>query len=252
MDFNKRTVLVTGASGGIGRSIAREFAERGATVVVHYRFNEQGAEKTLEDLSGGPHYMLPGDLTDPTDCLRLIETTVQVTGSLGVLVNNAGVFEDHPIAEVDFATWQRAWQRTLAVNLTGPANLIHCALEPMKAAGGGRIVNISSRGAFRGEPTSPAYGASKGALNAMGQSLALALAPDGIFIYTIAPGFVATDRVAPKLSGPLGDDIRNQSPLGRVAKPEEIAATTVWLAGEAPEFMTGCIIDVNGASYLRS
>jgi NAD(P)-dependent dehydrogenase (short-subunit alcohol dehydrogenase family) len=122
----------------------------------------------------------------------------------------------------------------------------------MMRRGGGRIVNISSRGAFRGEPTAPAYGASKAAMNSMGQSLAKALAPHNIFIGTVAPGFVETDMAARVLDTPAGDEIRNQSPLKRVAKPDEVAYAALFLASEGAEFSTGTIIDVNGASYLRS
>jgi NAD(P)-dependent dehydrogenase (short-subunit alcohol dehydrogenase family) len=148
--------------------------------------------------------------------------------------------------------WQAAWERILATNLLGPANLSFCAAKYMMANGGGRIVNVSSRGAFRGEPKQPAYGASKAGLNALGQSLAQALAPHGVFVFTVAPGFVQTDLAAARLAGPDGDDIRSQSPLNRVAQPEEVARTLVFLGLEAPEFLTGCIVDVNGASYLRS
>ena len=122
----------------------------------------------------------------------------------------------------------------------------------MASGGGGRIVNVSSRGAFRGEPQMPWYGASKAGLNAMGQSLAIALAPHNIFVYTIAPGFVETPMAAGVLESSEGDEIRAQSPFGRVAQPEEVGKTIAFLALEAPEFLTGCIVDVNGASYLRS
>ena len=118
----------------------------------------------------------------------------------------------------------------------------------MQKNGGGKFVNISSRGAFRGEPKAPAYGASKAGLNALGQSMAQALAKDNIFVYTIAPGFVETDRV----KDIVDDKIRAQRPLNRVAKPEEVAQTALWLASEGNDFLTGCIVDVNGASYLRS
>ena len=114
------------------------------------------------------------------------------------------------------------------------------------------LVTGASRGAFRGEPRQPAYGASKAGLNAMGQSLAQALAPHGVLVFTVAPGFVETDLAAARLAGPDGDGIRAQSPLNRVARPEEVARAVVFLGTEAPEFMTGCIVDVNGASYLRS
>ena len=118
----------------------------------------------------------------------------------------------------------------------------------MRKKGGGKFVNISSRGAFRGEPKAAAYGASKAGLNSLGQSMAQALAKDNIFIYTIAPGFVATERVADMID----DSIKSQSPLNRVAEPNEVARTALWLASEGNDFLTGCIVDVNGASYLRS
>src|SRR5690606_10813520 len=146
-----------------------------------------------------------------------------------------------------------AWQQIIDVNLFGPANLMYCAARQMMTMGrGGRIVNISSRGAFRGEPEAPAYGASKAGLNALSQSLAKKLAPHGIFVAVVAPGFVETDMAAEHLSGASGEEIRNQSPLGRVARPEEVARAAVFLASPGTEFMTGCILDVNGASYLRT
>jgi NAD(P)-dependent dehydrogenase (short-subunit alcohol dehydrogenase family) len=122
----------------------------------------------------------------------------------------------------------------------------------MRNTGGGKIINISSRGAFRGEPEAPAYGASKAGLNAMGQSLSQALADENIFIYTIAPGFVETAMARPHLTADGKNSIINQSPLGRVAMPEEVARTVLFVASEGTDFLTGGIIDVNGASYLRS
>jgi NAD(P)-dependent dehydrogenase (short-subunit alcohol dehydrogenase family) len=127
------------------------------------------------------------------------------------------------------------------------------ARTPVTAAfGRGRIVNISSRGAFRGEPDAPAYGASKAGLNALSQSLAKALAPNAILVYCIAPGWVETEMAAGHLNGPDGRAILEQHPLGRVSRPEEVAQASVYCALDAPAAMTGCIIDVNGASYLRT
>jgi len=121
----------------------------------------------------------------------------------------------------------------------------------MTPQGGGRIINVSSRGAFRGEPRQPAYGASKAGLNAFGQSLARALAPHGIAVTTVAPGYVETDMAATHLAGPSGDQIRAQSPFGRVADAHEVAAAVLYLASPAAEWASGTIIDLNGASYLR-
>jgi len=116
----------------------------------------------------------------------------------------------------------------------------------------GRIVNVTSRGAFRGEPTATAYGASKAGLNSFSQSLAKHLAPYNIYVAAVAPGFVETDMARDLLDSPVGEAIRQQSPFNRVAKPEEVAYAIIFLASEGAEFVTGGIIDVNGASYLRS
>jgi len=157
----------------------------------------------------------------------------------------------HPITEVSYEDWQAAWQQTLAVNLIGPANVTWCAVQHMIPRGGGRIVNVSSRGAFRGEPGQPAYGASKGALNAFGQSLAQALGPHGISVTAVAPGFVDTEMATERVHGPDGEQVRAQSPFDRVARPEEIAAAVLYLASPEAEWASGTIVDLNGASYLR-
>lgn len=251
-NFFHKTVLVTGASGGIGRAIAQQFAEHDAQVVVHFNKNERAAKETLESLKGDSHRLAQADLTQPDELPNLVETISRGMGKIDVLINNAGIFEIHPILDMEYEEWQQIWQKTVATNLLGPANLTFCVAKHMMLHDGGKIVNISSRGAFRGEPDAPAYGATKAGLNAMSQSLAKALAPHNIFFFVIAPGFVDTDRVSPILYGPQGDEIRNQSPLGRVAKPREVAHTALFLASEGSEFLTGCIVDVNGASYLRS
>jgi len=252
MNFQDKVVLVTGASGGIGRAIAQAFAQHGARVAVHYHRAIDAAEMTIQSLSGGPHELFRCDISDPADSQSLIEKVVKKFNRLDVLVNNAGIFRAHPIRQVDYQRWLEDWQRTLATNLVGPANLMYWAAQHMIVQGGGRIVNVSSRGAFRGEPDAPAYGASKAGLNALSQSLAQALAPYHIFVTAVAPGFVETDMVAESLSGPDGQKIREQSPLGRVAQPEEVARTVLFLAAEGSDYLTGAIVDVNGASYLRS
>ena len=252
MDFSGRTVLVTGASRGIGRAIARQFAGRGARVAVHYRQGRAAADETLAVLPGGPHLLVQADVADAGAVERMVDAVVDGLDRVDVLVNNAGIYEAHPPADCSYEHWQASWRRTLETNLLGAANAAWCAARQMIRQGGGRIVNVSSRGAFRGEPDAPAYGASKAGMNAMSQSLALALAPHGIFVGAVAPGFVTTDRVAWRLDGPEGEDIRRQSPLGRVATPDEVAYAVAFLASEGAEFTTGTIVDVNGASYLRS
>lgn len=252
MNFDSQVVLVTGASRGIGRAIARQFAEHGARVAVHYNSNPAAADNTLASLPGSGHTTVQADLADADAVQRMVRTVIESMGGLHVLVNNAGIYEEHKILEVDYGFWQASWLKTIQTNLLGTANAAYCAAQHMKAHGGGRIINVSSRGAFRGEPDAPAYGASKAAMNAMGQSLARALGPHGIFVTTVAPGWVETDMATDYLAGPDGDGIRAQSPLGRVATPDEVAYTVLFLASAGAEFLTGGIIDVNGASYLRS
>jgi NAD(P)-dependent dehydrogenase (short-subunit alcohol dehydrogenase family) len=247
-----RVVLVTGASRGIGRAVAARFAEGGATVVVHYAVNEAAAQETLAGLPGTGHLAIAADLADPHAVAGLVAQLVAARGRIDVLVNNAGIYEAHPVLSTSYDEWRDAWRRTLDTNLVGPANLIHEVVPHMVAQGGGRIVNVSSRGAFRGEPICPAYGASKAGLNSLGQSLAQALAPHGVYVTTVAPGFVQTDMAAEILDGPGGDAIRAQSPMQRVATADEIARVVVFLAEPGSETTTGAIVDVNGASYLRT
>lgn len=252
MNFAEKNVLVTGASRGIGRAIAQQFAQRGARVLVHYHQNKTAAEETAASLPGSGHLIVQADMKDAAGLAEMVTTAVAQVGRIHILVNNAGIFEDHPLADVSYDAWQASWQRVMDTNLMGVANLTYCVARHMIAAGGGRIVNVSSRGAFRGEPLGPAYGASKAGLNAMSQSLAKYLAPHNVFVGVVAPGFVATDMAAPHLQGAQGDAIRRQSPLNRVATPDEVAYGVLFLASDGAEFMTGAILDVNGASYLRS
>jgi 3-oxoacyl-[acyl-carrier protein] reductase len=252
MGLDGIVALVTGGSRGIGRAVAERFAQLGATVAVQFRADRRAAEDTLAGLEGGGHLALQADVADPWQVQALVKQVVDRLGRVDVLVNNAGIYEAHPVLETGYEDWQRSWRRTLEANLLGPANLIHAVAPHMVAGGGGRIVNVSSRGAFRGEPDHPAYGASKAGLNSLGQSMARALGPHGIYVTTVAPGYVATDMAAPFLEGPGGDAIRAQSPLGRVATPEEVARVVVFLATPGAESTTGAIVDVNGASYLRS
>jgi NAD(P)-dependent dehydrogenase (short-subunit alcohol dehydrogenase family) len=247
-----RRVVVTGASRGIGRAIAWAFAEAGDRVAVHHRSSADLAAGVRDSLPGGGHVVVQADMGDPDGVRQAVDTAADGLGGLDVLVNNAGVFLAHPPLTTSYEDWQAAWSRTLATNLTGAANAAYCAVPHLVAAGGGAIVNVSSRGAFRGEPECPAYGASKAGMNAMGQSLALALAPQNIWVATVAPGFVQTEMAREKLDGPGGDAVRAQSPFGRVARPEEVAAAVLWLASPEARFSSGTIIDVNGASYLRS
>jgi len=242
------TALVTGASGGIGAAISRVLAARGVTVALHYQSGREAAEVTRRSLQGDGHILVQADLGD-TRAIERLWKEASALGRIDVVVNNAGIFPNHPPLTPEFEDWVAAWQQTIATNLLGPAHIAHFAARAMVAQGGGRIVNISSRGAFRGEPTAPAYAASKAGLNALSQSLAKALAPKGIYVFVVAPGWVSTDRVAKSVSDPT---VLADQPLGRVATPDEVAEVVGFCALDAPASLTGGILDVNGASYLRS
>ncbi|MFC8849269.1 MULTISPECIES: SDR family NAD(P)-dependent oxidoreductase [unclassified Micromonospora] len=250
-DGNGRAVLVTGGAAGIGQAIAMRFAAAGDRVAILDIAPASAGAQMLGKLDGAGHVFVEVDLADPEAVLRAVDSAAGQLGGVDVLINNAGVFPPHHIVDASYADWQRHWRTTLGVNLVGAANVTWCAVRHLRERGG-RIVNVSSRGAFRGEPDAPAYGASKAGLNSFSQSLAIALAPYRISVSAVAPGFVATDMTTEHLRPPGGDAIRAQSPFGRVAEPDEIAAAVFFLASAQAEWTSGAILDVNGASYLRS
>lgn len=252
-----RSVLVTGASGGIGAAVAHRFAAAGDRVAVHFVSNRAGAESTLRALPAEGHALVSGDLGDPEGARQIVDAAAAELGTIDVLICNAGVAPSeanrHVIGDVSYEEWTTTFQRMVDVNLLGSASLAWAVASRLIERGApGAIVNIGSRGAFRGEPEHPAYAASKAGLHALGQSLAVALAPHGITVTSVAPGFVATPRQQPKLDGPAGDALRAQSPFGRVGTAEEIAAAAFWLASPEAAWCSGSILDANGASHLRS
>lgn len=252
-----RAVLVTGASTGIGAAVALRFAEAGDRVVVHYASNQNAAEETLGSLPGDGHAAIEGDLGTPGEAVNIVAAATAAVGPLDVLVCNAGIAPTpanrHVIGEVAYDDWAATFRQMVDVNLIGAADLAWAfATRLIERQTPGAIVNVGSRGAFRGEPEFPAYAASKAGLHALGQSLAVALAPHAISVTSVAPGFVATPRQLSKLDGEDGDMLRAQSPFGRVGTPEEIAAAVFWLASPEAAWSSGAILDANGASYLRS
>ncbi|MFL5844759.1 MAG: SDR family NAD(P)-dependent oxidoreductase [Solirubrobacteraceae bacterium] len=246
-----RSVLVTGGSRGIGAAVVRGFAAQGDRVAVHYGHDAQTAQTVATALPGSGHVAVGADLADPAAIEDMVETAAAALGGIDVLVNNAGSYAPHPITATSYEEWQRAWRDTLDVNLVGAANVTWCAVRHMIAGGGGHIVNVASRGAFRGEPDHTAYGASKAGLISLSQSLAQALGPYGIYVTAVAPGFVETEMAAPYLEGEEGERRRAESPVGRVSQPEDVAAAVLFLASPGAAMATGTVIDVNGASFLR-
>jgi 3-oxoacyl-[acyl-carrier protein] reductase len=253
--MTSRAILVTGSSRGLGRAIATRFAASGDRVAVHHRDSASHAESLVASLPGEGHVVVQADMADATGVRRMVDEAAAGLGGLDVLVNNAGIYgpvdRPHPVFGLDYEQWQEMWRQTLDVNLFGSANATWAAAQHMRERGG-RIINVTSRGAFRGEPDQPAYGASKAAMNSMGQSLAVALAPYGIAVAAVAPGYIETDMTNEHLKSERGDAIRAQSPYNRVAQPDEIAAAVHWLASSEAQWASGTIVDLNGASYLRT
>lgn len=254
-DDQPRRVLVTGGSRGIGAAICRRLAAHGDRLAIHCRADVAAAERLRAELPGDDHVIVTADLADTERIATLVDDVVAGLGGVDVLVHNAGVFFDHPIATTSYTDWLTAWRQVLDVNLLSGAAVAHRVVDHLlhrpEGPTGGRIVMVGSRGAYRGEPTAPAYGASKAGLHALAQSLAVALAPHGIGVAAVAPGFIRTDMTTDHLAGPRGDAIRAQSPFDRVGTPEEVASAVAWLASPDSLWASGTVIDVNGASYLR-
>ena len=229
----KTHILITGASRGIGAAIAASFDPATTTVVAI----------SSKD----------GDLNDPAVPARLwADALAALGGRIDVLINNAGVFEENPITRAD-AEWLASWDRTMQINLTASADLCRRAVLHWQASeASGRIVNIASRAAYRGD--SPAhwhYAASKAGMVAMTKTIARAYAKDGIYAFAICPGFTMTGMAEDYMASRGGDKLLADIPLGKVADPEEVAAIAKFCALDAPPSMTGAVLDVNGASYVR-
>jgi NAD(P)-dependent dehydrogenase (short-subunit alcohol dehydrogenase family) len=256
MDIERNVVLLTGGSRGIGAATVRAFHAAGARVTFTYVRDEAAARALVVEL--GPERIACEriDVGDPDALPGLVERCVARYGRLDTLVNNAAVFADNPFDRDDYAAWRANWERTFAVNVSGAANLAFLGMRAMRrnkpdARGTrGRIINIASRAAHRGELTFADYGASKAALVNLGKSIARGCAADGIVAFSVAPGFIATEMATDAIAT-YGAAIRAEIPSGRIGTPDDVAPTVVFLASGAADYATGQTIDLNGASYVR-
>ena len=230
------TILLTGSSRGIGAAIATSLAGDGVTLIGH-----------------GTRTGISADFADPAAPARLwAQALDRAEGGIDVLINNAGVFEANPL-DRPHDEWVADWERTMRVNLTASAELCRLAICHWQDRGtGGRIVNVASRAAYRGDsPQHWHYAASKAGMVAMTKTIARGYAAEGILAFAICPGFTMTGMADDYLSSRGGDKLLADIPLGRVASPEEVAELARFLAFDAPPSMTGAVLDVNGASYVR-
>jgi NAD(P)-dependent dehydrogenase (short-subunit alcohol dehydrogenase family) len=252
MDINLdgKIALVTGASRGIGYSIAKALGRAGASVAIHCHANLQHAQGLKDEIGNGAE-VFQADLSDTGECLSLCQAIIQQYGKLDILVNNAGIAMGSPLEGVT-EDWLRDWNLTMQVNLTASALLIREFLPHFKAGGGARIINIASRAAFRGDTADYlAYAASKGGLVSLSRSVARAFGKDGIVSFLVAPGFTRTE-MAQQFMDQYGEEYAmNDIALAKLTEPEDIAPTVLFLASGLMDHATGCTIDLNAGSYVH-
>jgi 3-oxoacyl-[acyl-carrier protein] reductase len=250
IDLSGKVALITGASRGIGRETAIRMAEAGARVGVNYNRSEAEARSLVDQLGEKSAMAIRADIGSPDDVQSMIDGIIDRFGRLDVLVNNAAVFDVNAFEGDDYAGWQRGWQKTFDVNVFGAANAAFLAMRSMRRQGGGKIINVASRAAFRGETEFADYGASKAALVNFTRSIARACAKDNIVASCVAPGFIATEMAQSELDAHY-EEIVNQIPLRRVGTVEDVAAVIVFLASPMADYLNGVTIDINGGSWFH-
>lgn len=250
IDLTGKTVLVTGASRGIGRALAEGLAAAGATVAVHFHRRRAEAE-SLADSLGHDSRAFQADLAEPDSCERLFREVVDACGRVDVLVNNAGIALKLPL-DADPGEWREGWDRTMAVNLRAVELLCRLAIRHFQQHDGGRIINIASRAAFRGDtPEYMTYAASKGGVVALTRSIARGFGKAGISAFVVAPGFVRTDMAQDAIDEYGEDFVTRDLALDRLTEPADLTPLVVLLSSGLADHATGTSIDVNAGSYVR-
>jgi 3-oxoacyl-[acyl-carrier protein] reductase len=247
--MDARRVLVTGSSRGIGRAIAQRLARDGYHVAIHYGADADEAQKTKKLLGKRCAGLYEADLASAENAKKLFKKVLD-DGPLHAVVNNAGVYMPLDFVGSGDAAFQANWHRTFAVNFEAPLMLIRAACKHFSESGGGKILNVASRVGFRGEGGAALYAASKAALINLTRSLAVELAPRNIQLFGIAPGWVDTSMVREGMEG-RKESILGGIPAGRMATPDDCAATAAFLLSDEAEYLTGVVIDINGASYFH-
>ena len=250
MDLSGKVILITGASRGIGRETAVRMAEAGALLGLNYNSGAAEAQTLVDEVGPDRAIAIRADMANPADVAAMIDAISKRFGRLDVLVNNAAIFAFNPFDGDDYETWQRGWHRTFDVNVFGAANAAFLAMRIMRGHGGGKIINVASRAAFRGETEFADYGASKAALVNFTRSIARACAKDNIVASCVAPGFIETEMARSELEAHY-EDIVNQIPLRRVGTVDDVAAVILFLASPMADYLNGVTIDINGGSWFH-
>lgn len=244
-----QTILVTGATGAIGRAICMELAKDGANVLIHYGRNRSAAEGLLAEI-GGKGAVLSADLSDP-DAPDALWHSAEAHGRVTGLVNNAGIRSEVPV-DAPMSEWQAVWEREFRVNFLSAVDLTKCAIQHFRAHGGGRIINIASRAGQRGYSSNAmAYGASKAALINLTKSVAQSYGAEGITAVALAPGWVRTEMAEAFIAHHGEAAALSGIPVGRMAAPEEVGELASFLLRPSQVSLNGAVLDVNGGSYLR-
>jgi len=250
LDLSGKVALVTGASRGIGRETAVRLAQAGARVGVNYNRSRDEALQIVREIGEQNAVALHADVADGAETEAMIDALLQRFGRIDVLVNNAATFDMNRFDRDDYAAWQRGWRATFDLNVFGAANAAFLAMRWMRRNGGGKIINVASRAAFRGETEFADYGASKAALVNLTRSIARACAKDNIVASCVAPGFIETEMARAELEAHR-EEIEKQIPLGRVGSVADVAAVILFLASPMADYLNGVTIDVNGGSWFH-
>ena len=250
IDLTGKVILITGASRGIGREAAIRFGLAGASVAVNYSQSAAQADEVVAEIGSDRAVAVQADVSNPAQVESMVDATLQRFGRIDVLVNNAGWHDYNRFEGDDYAAWQRGWQKTFALNLFGAANAAFLAMRSMRRNGGGKIINVASRSAWRGETEFADYGASKAGMVNLTRSIARACAKDNIVASCVTPGFVDTEIARHELERNY-DAIVSQIPLGRVGTVNDVAAVILFLASPMADYLNGVSIDVNGGSWFQ-
>ena len=251
MDLRGKNILVTGASRGIGRAIARELLQQGAHLALHYNTNQKDAARLMSEFPESKIVLIQANLENPEEVKHLFEACESAFGSIDSMVLNAGIFLPHPVDQ-PMETWQNIWRKTLAINLDAVGFLTQLGINHFRTKGGGRFIYIGSRAAFRGETVDfLAYAASKGGMTSLARSVARSFGKDGITSFIIAPGFTRTAMAETFIESHGEDTLLEEIALQELTRPEDIAPLAAFICSGKMDHATGTVIDVNAGSYMH-